>query len=269
MVKDKKKVHLVIPDPHAHPDYNNNRFSLLGRYILDLQPDVVVCLGDLADMPSLCSYEKGTGKFEGRRYAKDVAANIDANEKLWAPLIEYNENRARNKRKQYNPRKVLLYGNHEERILRAVNQDPVLEGTIGLEDLKNELYWDEVYPFREAVEIDGIYYCHYFTSGVLGRPISSEHTAYQMLMKQHASCTAGHIHTVDYCTRTAADGKRIQSLVAGCFLDYHADYAGPANNMWWRGVIVKREVSDGQYDLEFVSLDALTRMYCEKENTNE
>ena len=46
------KVHLVIPDPHAHPDHNNNRADWLGQLILDLKPDVVVNLGDVAGRQS-------------------------------------------------------------------------------------------------------------------------------------------------------------------------------------------------------------------------
>ena len=47
--------HLIIPDGHTHPDYNNDRFTWLGKLIVDLQPEVVVNIGDMADMASLCS----------------------------------------------------------------------------------------------------------------------------------------------------------------------------------------------------------------------
>lgn len=252
---------LVVPDPHAHCDFNNNRFSLLSKLIMDLKPDVILCLGDLADMPSLCSYEKGTGRFEGRRYQKDIAANKEANKLMFADLNKYNERMRKNGKKQYLPRTILLYGNHEERILRAVDQDPVLEGTIGLEDLGNEQYWNEIYPYKQVVEIEGISFCHLFTSGVMGRPIGGEHPAYSMLAKQHASCTAGHTHTIDYSIRSTARGSKIHGLVAGCFIDYHADFAGQANGLWWKGVIVKRNVQGGQYDAEFISLHSLKQKY--------
>ena len=32
------KVHLVVPDSHAHPDYNNDRADWLGQLIADLKP---------------------------------------------------------------------------------------------------------------------------------------------------------------------------------------------------------------------------------------
>ena len=72
---------LIVGDTHAHPNHSNERFTWLGRYIVDSKPDKVVQIGDFADMPSLCSYDKGRRSFEGRRYNKDIAAAIDAQEK--------------------------------------------------------------------------------------------------------------------------------------------------------------------------------------------
>jgi len=57
---------MIIPDAHAHPDYNNERFRAVGRLLMEEQPECVVCLGDLADLPSLSSYDKGTKGFEHR-----------------------------------------------------------------------------------------------------------------------------------------------------------------------------------------------------------
>ena len=70
-MKGKKNL-LVIPDCHAAPEYDNDRFTALGKFIVDEQPDIIVCLGDFGDMPSLSSYDKGTKGFEGRRFKKDV-----------------------------------------------------------------------------------------------------------------------------------------------------------------------------------------------------
>lgn len=80
---------LVIGDPHATPHHNNSRFELLGKFIVDRQPEVIVNIGDMADMPSLCSYDKGLRSFEGRRYKHDVASVIDAQLKLFKPLVDY------------------------------------------------------------------------------------------------------------------------------------------------------------------------------------
>jgi len=51
---------LIIPDAHAAPGYDNERFKAVGQYLIRERPEHVVCLGDWADLPSLSSYDKGT-----------------------------------------------------------------------------------------------------------------------------------------------------------------------------------------------------------------
>lgn len=250
-------MHLVIPDPHATPDWNNDRFDWLGQLIVDLKPDEVICLGDMADMSSLCSYEKGTKGFEGRRYRADVDSVLEAQERLWAPS---------RKLKKKMPTRRMLIGNHEHRITRAISLDPVLlDGTISMVDLGYERNWDYVVDYTGGTPsvhvVDGVAYAHYFISGVMGRPINGLHPANSLLVKQFMSCTQGHVHTTDYSVRTTAQGKRIQGLIAGVYSDQQIDYAGVANDEWWRGVIVKRNVVDGQYDPEWISMERLKKEY--------
>lgn len=254
--------HLVIPDSHAHPDYNNNRYTWLGNFILDLKPDVIIDLGDSADMPSLCSYDKGTKGFEGRRYKKDLESYYDAQDKLWNAVNNYNTRRVRNKSKQYKPRKIKLIGNHEYRIVRATNLEPMLEGTIGLGDLKDKSFgYSEVYPFLHKVIVDGICYSHYFVSGVMGRPVSGVNPARTLLNKGHMSCTQGHTHTYAHAVDTCFDGRDIQGLVAGCYFDYDPEFATASSDLYRRGVVVKRNVKNGNYDLEWISLESLKHDY--------
>lgn len=251
------RVHLVIPDSHAHPDFNNDRFTWLGKLAVDLQPDVIVNLGDQADMASLCSYDKGMLSSEGRRYEKDIEANKDANAKLFGEIDKYNKWR----RVKYKPETYFCLGNHEERIDRAVQQNPELEGKLKMSDLGNEDYYDVVAPFLDPIEVDGVYYAHYFTSGVMNRPIAGEHPAYQCIAKKHVSCVSGHSHLRDFAERTTADGRRLMSLVGGVYQDYHADYAGEANKMWWSGVLILRNVENGQFNHEWLSIETIKEKY--------
>jgi hypothetical protein len=50
-------------------------------------------------------------------------------------------------------------------------------------------------------------------------------------------------------------------LSAGCYFDYEADWAGASNKLYWRGIVIKRNVEDGSYDPQFVSLDAIKKEY--------
>lgn len=249
--------HLVIPDVQLRPGDDLEFLRCIGRYIARKQPDVVVCLGDFADMPSLSSYDVGKKAFEGRRYLADVEAAKDGTEALWEPVIKANQQAKVNKQKQYKPRKVMLYGNHENRINKAVNNDAKLEGVLKLQDLGYEKYW-ETYPFLEVVVIDGIAYSHYFTTGVLGKPCT---TASAQLSKKHMSCIAGHQQGLQIAMGHRADGTPITSIIAGSCYEHHEDYMGPQGNKHWRGILMLHEVKDGAFDVMPVSLKYLKEKY--------
>lgn len=248
--------HLVVSDLHAHPDHNNRRAEWLGKFILDVRPDVVIVNGDLADMPSLSSYDKGKKSFQGRTYRADIDAHLDFQDKLWSTV-------RRAKRKL--PRRVATIGNHEQRIERAIELQGELDGTISYGDLELEHFYDDVVYYDGstpgAINVGGIHYSHYCVSGVLGHPISGEHPAYSIISKQHASCAVGHSHKFDYCVRTRRDGKKLMGLDTGCFFDYRHPFAGVANDLYWAGVCVLDNVDDGTYDLKTASLASLRKEY--------
>jgi len=250
------KVHLVIPDQHAHPDFSNERADYLAALIKDVRPDVVINIGDAADMPSMSSYDKGTKGFQGRSYRKDINSHLEFQDRLWAPV-------KRSKKKM--PRRIVLEGNHEHRVKRAINASPELDGAISFDDFDFRSYYDEVVEYTGGtpgvILLDGVSYAHYFISGVMGRGIAGEHAAYSLLTKQFTSCTQGHTHTTDYAVRTDVHGRRMMGLVCGVYQDYVADWAGEANKMWWSGVIVKRNVEDGHYDPQWISMEALRKEY--------
>lgn len=252
------KVHLVIPDQHAHPDYGNERADWLARLIIDIKPDVVVNIGDAADMPSLSSYDKGKRSFHGKSYAKDIQAHQEFQDRLWAPV------KARKKRMPYS---VIFEGNHEHRVEKALDLSPELEGTIGFKDYLFNDYYDQVIRYSGStpgvVEIDNIEYAHYFISGTMGRPAGGIHPAYTLISKRHKSSTCGHLHTADFCMHAAGSGGRIMASVVGCYQDYDSDWAGESNRLWWRGVLIKRNVENGQYDPQWISIDALRKEYAD------
>lgn len=250
--------HFVIPDCQVRPGDDFGYLERLGNYIVDKKPDVIVCLGDFADMPSLSSYDVGKRQFEGRRYTNDVDAVVEAMNALMLP-IENERGRLRmNKKRNWNPRLVMTLGNHENRINRAVDNDAKLEGLLRMEDLGYERFGWEVYPFLDVVTIDGIAYSHYFVTGVAGRPST---TANAQLGKKHMSCVAGHQQGLQIATAHRADGKRLTSIIAGSCYEHDEDYMGPQGNKHWRGALMFHEVNDGQFDLMPVSLDYLKKRY--------
>lgn len=248
----------VIPDMQIRPGDNLDFVKRIGQYIVDKRPDIIVNMGDMADMPSLSSYDVGKKAFEGRRYIKDVEAVIDAQAALFKPLAELQEQQVRNRKKMYDPRTIMLLGNHENRIERAIEKDAKLDGVLSIDDLMYPKYWNEVYPFLEVIVINGVAFSHYFVTGVAGRPAS---TANAQLNKQHQSCIAGHQQGLQIAMGHRADGTRLTSIIAGSCYEHNEDYLGAQGNKHWRGCMMLHSVNDGQFDLVTVPLSYLEEKY--------
>lgn len=245
------KMHLVIPDTQVRPGVCTDHMEWIGNYIVEKKPDVIIHLGDHWDMPSLSRYDKGKLPFEGRRYVNDIKAGRDAMERLVKPIQEYNRVSA----EKYSPEMHFLYGNHEWRAIRVADDNPEFAGKIDISDMGVEDFGWTVHPFLKVVEIDQIQYSHYFTSGIMGRPVSS---AAALLRERQCSATMGHVQTCD-----VAIHKKTQNiaLFAGtCYL-HDEDYLGPQGNNCKRQIIVKNEVEDGKYDPVFCSLRYLSKAY--------
>jgi hypothetical protein len=250
--------HLVIPDCQIRAGDNLDFLKAIGNYIVEKKPDVIVCIGDFADMPSLSSYDVGKKSFEGRRYLSDIGAAKEAMAALTAPIKEFNRKAKVGHRERYVPRMVLTLGNHENRINRAVNDDAKLEGVLSINDLEYQSFGWEVFPFLDVTIVDGVAYSHYFVTGVAGRAASS---AAAQLRKTNMSSIAGHQQGLQIATGSRADGARLTSVIAGSCYEHDEDYLGPQGNRHWRGLLVLHDVHDGEFDLMPVSLDFLKNKY--------
>lgn len=253
--------HLVVPDEHYYPGDNFRRCEWLGQYIVEKQPEVIVRLGDMWDMPSLCHYERGKKSFMFQSVKEDIESGHKAEELIFGPMLKMNAGLAKQKKKQYTPLIVKILGNHEHRVQRVLDFEPRWEGSVSMDDFNTRLPIDEiVVPFGEFILVDDIAYSHYFASGVKNTPCSS---ARLMLQKKGMSCTMGHIHTLDHASFTKPTGETCKALIAGSFHDPdHESFAGPqVDRIWWNGLIMKHKVLKGNYDVEEVSIKRLQEMY--------
>lgn len=246
----------VIPDVQAKAYVPLDHLLHVGRFLAEKKPDVIVCIGDFADMPSLSSYDKGKKSFENRRYVKDIESVEIAMSVLLEPIKKEVKRLKRNKKKQWNPRMVMTLGNHEERINRAIDNDAILEGVICMDDLPYEDW--EVYPYLEVVEIGGVSFSHFFTSGVMGRPVGS---ARALITKKMTSCVQGHIQTMDVAYSYKPNGDRVTGLMVGTCYQHHESYMSPQGNVHWRGIHMLYEVNNGNFDNHAISLDYLREKY--------
>lgn len=250
--------HMVIPDTQVKPNGSVDHLRWAGEYAAEKKPDVIIHLGDHWDMPSLSVYDVGKKSFEGRRYADDIQAGLKGMAAFLAPIRAEQQRLRINKKKRWNPRLVFIIGNHEQRIERAIESDAKLEGLIGYKDLQlDKLGW-ETYDFLAPVVIDGICYSHYFTSGVMGRPVSS---AKLMIQKKMMSCVMGHVQDREIAYARKADGSHVTGLFAGIFYVHDEDYLTPQTNGSWSGIWMFHDVDDGAFHEQPISIQSLGRKY--------
>lgn len=262
IIKDKGSTHLVIFDTQVRPNIDLDYLRWMGEYIVRKRPDVIIHIGDHADMPSLSSYDKGKRKAEGKRYEEDVKWSIGGMAALLAPLKTLQHEQTMAGEPVYTPRMVLTLGNHEDRINRYANDNPELHGKVSVADLKYEDMGWEVIPFLTPIKIDGVNYCHYFPNTMTGKPLGG--TAANMLKVIGESFTMGHRQLLDVTTRSLqASGDRQWGVICGSSYVHDEDYKGVQGNKHWRGVLVKHNVKGGDYDPLFVSMAWLEKEYAQ------
>ena len=249
-------IHAVIPDVQAAPGQDFSFLKAVGDYLVEKKPDKILCLGDFSDLPSLSQYDVGKKSFEGRSYMADLQASHSAMNTLLTPFDEFNEHAAKNKKKQYHPDKFMFLGNHEHRIERVIEADRKLEGTISIDQLGYNDW--RVFPFLHIEIIDGIAYSHYFTTGVMGRPVTS---ARALVTKKHMSCVQGHNQKMEIYNEYKADGSLITGLFAGCCYLHDENYLGPQGNNYFRGIHMLYDVKDGGFHCHSITLDYLIARY--------
>jgi hypothetical protein len=251
------KRHFLIPDTQVKPGVPMDHFRWLGRAIKKYEPDVVIHLGDHWDMKSLSSWDgPGSLAMEGARYEDDVAAGNEALQILHDAMGGYK------------CRKVILRGNHEHRIQRAMNKDARFAGTIGYHHFNDRrLGWEPVDYVGDTpgqIVIDGVTYAHYFASLRTGRPIGG--AAQYKLAAIGTPFVMGHVQGVDIGTKQWATGRTIRGIVAGsCYL-HDEEYIGVGNEHD-RGAIVLNNVRDGKFSIMDLDFDYLCKNYGGNTNT--
>lgn len=246
--------HIVIPDTQVKKGVPIDHLVWVGKYIREKAPDVVVHIGDHWDMPSLSSYDKGKKSFEGRKYQDDIDAGNKGLELLTNEIMKGTGKK---------PRLVLLRGNHEERIERAVNDMRELEDKIGYQDFNDkQLGWTPV-PFLKQIEIDGILYCHFFPQGPRGTVTQTKRgapNADAQLARIGQSCTAGHMQGLSVANREF-NGKLQWGCIAGSCYQHDEAYMSPQGQGHWRGIVVKHQVDKGTYSPMVVDLSYLKKTF--------
>ena len=114
---------LVFSCAHTDPSVGNERFDWLGKFIADVKPDIVIDLGDGADMGSLNSFDtRYPQAVVMQNYGDDINHYNEAMDRLRRPYKKL-------KRKKLHW--VGFEGNHENRIKKAIAESPRNEDRTG------------------------------------------------------------------------------------------------------------------------------------------
>lgn len=211
-------------------------------------------------MGSLCSYDKGQLVAEGRRYQDDIDSANDALARTMGPVEAAVAKLRTAKRKTWNPTFDITLGNHENRINRAANESPELFGKLRMEDIEFARYGWKVHDFLKPLSMEGILFQHYFTSGILGKPIGGVNHARTLVLKNYQSSVCGHSHARDFWEDVRGDGQRIFGLVVGCYDEGEHHYT-TEQRRWWSGLVMLHEAHDGSAEHAFFSTDYVKDKY--------
>lgn len=247
----KKPTIFVIPDTQCKQGVDLGYMHWIGNYISLKKPDIIIHLGDHYDMAALSSYDKGQLSAEGRR----VKADMDAGDEGIRILESYIR-----KVPNYNPRRVVTLGNHEDRIDRFVNTHPEFEGYIGTDKLAFADFGWEVYPFLTPVEVCGINFVHYIQNPMTGKPLGG--TALNRLKAVGESFVMGHVQTYDFCQRPLQLSGRMQiGLIVGACYEHDEGYKGVQGNHHFRGCVMLYDCADGYAMHKPIQLSYLKEVY--------
>jgi hypothetical protein len=242
--------HLFIPDTQVRPGVPIEHIRWAAEYAVERKPDVIVTGNDWWDFPSLNGHESEFADYRIRDFVADICSGLHAWDMFMSTI---------RKAKGYDPLILFVAGNHDQRFDRMFQYDRrlqrALRGPRRIVASYPGVVWMEP---EEIVCADDVYYAHYFTQPLTGKPIGG--TALNKLTKLKFTFSMGHVQVKETAEQHLANGRVIRGLVAGAFYQHEEEYKGQGNRHW-RGIVYKHEVRDGDYDLMEVSMGYLRRRY--------
>lgn len=241
----------VIGDTQVKQGIDLSYIHWVGSYIARKKPEIIVNIGDWYDMQSLSSYDKGQLSAEGRRVKADIEAGDTALDIIESYIKSVED---------YNPRKVVTLGNHEDRIDRFVSTHPEFDGFIGTDKLAFSKHGWEVYKFLTPVNICGINFVHYVQNVMTGKPLGG--TVVSMLKTIGESFVMGHKQVLEHTLRyLPLSGKPQIGIIVGACYAHSEGYKGIQGNHHFRGCVMLYECQDGYAMSKPVSLDHMKELY--------
>lgn len=243
---------VVIGDTHAHPDWDNKRFDAIGEFAAEelqgVTNGVILQTGDFADVTGFNSHGKRI-EMEGKRWKEDIEVTQDALNRLMKPFY---------RRKRKMPYRVITGGNHEHRVQRFINDNPHLEGALGIEQLGFERFGWDYFPYGKMVNLGGVNFVHNLSSqNGYAAQIDSPTNGVKAI---GTSCVVGHSHSARYVPIYFRD-RTLHGIDAGCAIHkamgFSEGWSHGTAHKYRRCVWVLENVQNGDFDFRQVRLETL------------
>ena len=193
----------IFGDAHLEaglePDPSYKLFKKIVQY---LRPDKIVNLGDWFDFSYISRFSEGIpGASEGKRLAKDID--------LLRKEIQLF--------KKYTGEFIYLSGNHDDRVMKYLEKNPVMKGLFGIDEVCKEESVQFVPTVKQPFKLlDDLYVTHGLTF--------SKYAAAQMVERAGVSCIGGHCHRTGSYVHRYADGRILYGQTLGTLGNINPDY---------------------------------------------
>ena len=222
---------LILADVHL-PYQNEAALSAVEQFMPDLEPDVLVLLGDILDMTPVNHWLHSAGnrqELEGKRLAHDYGLLRDKLTSWWE--------------KCKRPEVWYFLGNHEGWVNRYVRQHPEIENLIEV-----EIQLDVPFPVKFVREnhvqnFGKLYFMH----GIW----ANKYHANKHILAYHKNLVYGHVHSLQVFTEVTPledDPHTAWSIPALCDFN-QLSYLNNKPTAGVNGFAVAYIMDDGNYNL--------------------
>ena len=241
---------LVVGDCHIAPNQDLSRATLLGKAIAELKPSRVVFIGDFLSFDSLSDWDKDKRRLmEGRRYQADIDSG-----RAFLAKMEWGFT------KDCPTEFVFIEGNHEDRLRRYLDKQPLFDTAI---DYRRDLgidHWKFI-PYKEHYHHKGVYFTH-VPINEAGKPVAGATACARSLSIYQHSVVFGHTHKLASSSVHRHGAAHLnQALNVGCYFDHIDDYALGSVTSYWRGIVLIDHYKTGRFNWNPISLGKLRQTY--------
>ncbi len=232
---------LVLPDLHV-PFHDRESVGAVLAYAADEVWDECVLIGDFLDFNCISTFNTGKPRLvEGQSLGDDYEQGRAVLDSILRAV----------RRKNDSCTVTLLEGNHEQRVDRLLDANPVLAGVVevprGLGLRQRGVRWVRSWSRGELHKIGNAHFHHGLYTNI--------HHAKKMVEAFGVPIYYGHTHDIQgYSKVLRGRDHTIEGCSLGCLCDYEQQYKLGAPDKWQQAVTVFRVFPDGYFQRETTAI---------------